>query len=86
MLSPFLARFAGGAVAVVVRVLVVRVSFERLLASFEIVKLWKASEEKPPFVTTRCGKTRTTETSKYQIALASSETLRAPSESAPLRY
>ena len=44
------------------------VSLDGLLFSFVMMKLWKACEERPPFVTTRCGKTCTTETSKHQIA------------------
>ena len=38
-----------------------------------MMKLWKACEEKLPFVTPRCGKTCTTDTSKYPIAHATSE-------------
>ena len=62
------------------------VSIDGLLFSFVTMKPWKAEEEKPPFfVTTRCGKTCTTETSKYHIAHATFEALEAPSVSAPLR-
>ena len=62
------------------------VSLDWLLFSFEMLKLWNAAEERPPFETTRYGEMCTTGTSKYQIAHATSEALVAPFVSASLRY